>query len=323
MKMNVIDLHCDTIFHFYRGEHLDGMENCHINKDKLIRGGVMAQCFAIFTPTHESAKGIYTGKPIEYFEKAYVAYQDELKRSADWLVPASSPEDIERNAAAGKISAVLTVEDAVTLEGNIDNVKRFYDMGVRIMGITWNYENELGYPNSDDPELHGKGLKPFGFEVIERCNELGIVLDVSHLSEGGFWDIANNTKKPFMATHSCARALCSHRRNLTDEQIRAVADKDGVIGVNFYTHFLRDVKEGESLTATYEDVTRHLKHMYDVGGIDVLALGSDYDGIETGVQWDDAGGDQKLLAALEGAFTPSQIDRISHENALRVLRAQN
>ena len=323
MKFNVIDLHCDTIMHFYKGEHLAEMESCHINKDKLLRGGVMAQCFAIFTPTGENAKKWYTGSPRNYFDKAYEAYKRELELNSDWILPAYTPDDIRANAAAGKVSAVLTVEDAVTLEGKIENVDQFYDLGARIMGITWNHENELGYPNSKDPELHKKGLKAFGFEVMERCNELGIVLDVSHLSEGGFWDIANNTKKPFMATHSCARALCSHPRNLTDEQIRAVADNGGVIGINYYGLFLKDMKEGEPCTATYDDIIRHLKHMKDVGGIDTLALGSDYDGMRTEMEWGDAGGNQKLLAALEAAFTPTEIDKISHENALRVLEAQH
>ncbi len=322
MTLNIIDLHCDTIMHFYKGEHLTEMENCHINKDKLIRGGVMAQCFAIFTPTGENAKKWYTGGAGVYVEKAYESYKRELELNSDWLLPAYSPEDIEAHAAEGKISAVLTVEDAVSLEGRIENVKKFYDMGVRIMGITWNHENELGYPNSADPELHGKGLKPFGFAVMERCNELGIVLDVSHLSEGGFWDIANNTKKPFMASHSCARALCSHQRNLTDEQIKALADKGGVIGINFYGLFLNDMKPGDPCRASYEDIIRHLKHIENAGGTDVLAIGSDYDGMRTEMEWGDAGGNQKLIQALEKAFTPEQIDKITHKNALRILKAQ-
>ena len=322
MTLNVIDLHCDTIMHFYKGEHLTQMESCHINREKLIRGGVMAQCFAIFTQTGESAAKWYTVGPGVYFKKAYESYQRELEQNSDWLLPAYTAKDIETHAAAGKVSAVLTVEDAVTLEGRIDNVKCFYDLGVRIMGITWNHENELGYPNSADPELHGRGLKPFGMEVMERCNELGIVLDVSHLSEGGFWDIARNTKKPFIATHSCARAICPHQRNLTDEQIRAVADKAGVIGVNYYGLFLNGSQPDGECTASYEDIIRHLKHMKDVGGIDVLALGSDYDGMRTQMEWGDAGGNQKLLEALEREFTTAEIDKISHENALRVLREQ-
>ena len=318
--MNIIDLHCDTIMRLYQGEHLSEMEDRHINMRKLLEGGVMAQAFAVFTPTGEGAKRWNIPAPGEYFDLAVAALQREIRLNEDKLAQARSVSEIEANAAAGKVSALLTVEDAVSLEGKTERIDYFYDQGVRIIGITWNHENELGFPNSPDPEQHAKGLKPFGFEALERMNELGILADVSHLSEGGFWDIAKHTKTPFTATHSCARALCDHPRNLTDDQIRAVADKGGIIGVNFYGLFLHPMAEGEACTASCEDIARHLEHMKNVGGIDVLALGSDYDGMHTEMEWGDCGGNQKLLAALEKSFTSGEIDKISHGNALRVFR---
>ena len=111
-----------------------------------------------------------------------------------------------------------------------------YDRGVRMIALTWNYENSIGFPNSADPELHASN-SPFGFEVVERMGELGMIVDVSHLSEGGFFDVAEAVKGPFAASHSCARALCGHSRNLTDRQLRVLGDHGGVCGVNFYSSF--------------------------------------------------------------------------------------
>jgi len=125
-------------------------------------------------------------------------------------------DDIRRNINEGKISSMLTIEDGVTLDGNLCNLDDYYQKGVRMIVLTWNGENSIGFPNSADADLHLLGLKPFGIEVVRRMGELGMIVDISHLSEGGFYDVAKYSSKPFIASHSCARALCSHQRNLTD-----------------------------------------------------------------------------------------------------------
>lgn len=321
--MPVFDLHCDTILRFYHGEHLSEAGKGHIDLPKLKEGGTAAQCFAIFVPTHDSAQkhGI-PDDPEEYFDKAYAAFLREMELNSPDVSRAFSAEDIVKNEKAGRISAVLTVEDCVTLQGDISRLDDWHEKGVRMAALTWNYENSLGFPNSSDPELHSKGLKPFGREAVERMNELGIIVDVSHLSEGGFNDVADISSKPFVASHSCARALCGHSRNLTDRQLRAVADSGGVIGINFMTGFLRPVNSDRisDYHTTYEDILRHLQHMRNVAGIEALAIGSDYDGIASTMEWNDCGGNGLLLDALESGFTADEIEKISYFNALRVFR---
>ena len=320
--MKTVDLHCDTIMRFYEGAHLRDLQDAHISLEKLQKGQVLAQCFAIFVPTHDAARrsGL-PDDPAAYFDRAYAAYLRELALNADALAPAYTVADIEKNERAGKVSAILTVEDGVTLDGRIENVDDYYRKGVRMVALTWNYENSLGFPQSGDPKKHALGLKPFGIECVRRMNELGIAVDVSHLSEGGFWDVAKHTKKPFIASHSCCRALCDIGRNLTDVQIRAVADSGGVVGLNYCNAFLHPVSRRfeDDLTAISE-LIRHLRHLVAVGGEDVAALGSDYDGIESKLEWGDCGGQQRFIEAIAAAFGERTAEKIAHQNALRALK---
>ncbi len=315
--MNIFDLHCDSIMKMYKGEHLGKMEDCHISTGKLSDGGCLAQCFAIFVPRYEAAARFgMNDTPEVYFEAAYKAYKRELQREREHIREAFSIEDIINNRDNGYMSSILTVEDGVTLNGSIDNVDRYYDIGVRMVALTWNYENTLGYPNSSDPLLHSRGLKPFGIEALRRMNEVGIAVDVSHLSEGGFMDAARYSSKPFIASHSCARALCDHSRNLTDEQLHILGDRGGIVGINFYSRFLSPDSDYSSL----DDVVRHALHIRDKAGIEALALGSDFDGIECELEWKDYSGYPKILDALCRVFTDDEVDLISNGNAMRVFR---
>lgn len=319
-------MHCDTVMLFHAGRHLKDLKHSHITAEKLIKGDVLAQCFAIFVPTNDAATrhGI-EDNPEKYVAEAYAAYLRELELNADILAPAYQVKDIEKNAAAGKVSAILTVEDCVTLRGDIGMVDKYFRMGVRMGALTWNYENSLGYPNSFDREAHARPLKPFGCEAVARMLELGIIPDVSHLNEGGFFDVARISAaahKPFVASHSCARALCDHRRNLTDEQLKTLAGCGGVVGLNYATDFLKDIGDAAPADAPtlVEDVVRHLLHIKNVAGIDTLAMGSDYDGIDSVLEWGDCGGNGILIDALGKVFTPAEIDKITHLNALRVFK---
>ena len=160
------------------------------------------------------------------------------------------------------------------------------------------------------------GLKPFGLEVVAKMDELGMVVDTSHLSEGGFWDVVKHGKNPFMASHSCARALCDHRRNLTDEQLKALANKGGIVGVNFENSFLRKGSE----TTDVSDIVWHMKHMVNVGGVDMVALGSDFDGIGDNLNFRDFAGLPQLVDAIEKEFGTEACDKICHGNALRLFK---
>ncbi|MCD8128232.1 MAG: membrane dipeptidase [Oscillospiraceae bacterium] len=317
--MKIIDLHCDTIMRFYAGAHLAELTDGHIGLSRLRAGECMAQCFAIFVPTGAAAErhGV-SETPEEYFQTAYAAFQRELARCADSIRLSRSAAEILANDAAGYMSAVLTVEDGVTLAGRLENLDDYYEKGVRMVALTWNYENSLGYPQSRDAAQNRLGLKPFGIAAVERMNELGIAVDVSHLSEGGFWDVARVSRKPFVASHSCCRHYRDIARNLSDAQLRAVAESGGVVGVNFAADFLHDAA-GDPFTSC-EWVVKHLRHMADVGGMELPALGSDYDGIRSRMEWKDCGGAQMLAEAIVREFGTSDAEKICSGNALRALR---
>ena len=319
--MNIIDMHCDTILNCFSSKKDLHSYDGHINLENLKNGGCLAQCFALFILPENIIKehmkidtdswGLYR-RLVEY-------YKTILEDSADVMRPALSCSDIERNKAEGFISSILTIEDAVEIDGKMERFDEVYQDGVRMIALTWNFENCIGFPNSKDHEEHcTRGLKPFGIEAVGRMNELGIIVDVSHLSEAGFYDVAKYTKKPFVASHSCCRAIKDHSRNLTDDQLRTLADCGGIVGVNFYDEFLND---RGGFTAV-EDVVEHVLHIHKVAGIDTIACGSDFDGMESELEFKNYSGYPMIMQALEKHFTQSEIDKISHGNFLRVFEAQ-
>lgn len=315
MDMRFIDLHCDTLT-------LDSVDilrssQGHINLDTFKRGGAWVQVFALFIPTGRTASEVAGGplSPRAFYERYLAVWRREMAANADAVAPAASLADIRANTAAGRLSAVLAVEDAAVLESRLERVDELYDDGVRLMTLTWNYENELGWPHASAPDLMGQGLKPFGVEVVRRMNHLGMIVDVSHLSDGGFADVARLSSAPFVASHSCARALSGHTRCLTDAQLRVLGDKGGVVGLNFCPRFLR---EG-SQRATLDDVVRHARRIRDKAGVEALALGSDFDGISGTLEFEDYAGLPRVAAALERYFSGDDLDRICSGNALRVM----
>ena len=181
--MNIIDLHCDTLIKLHeQGCGLEDVQG-HIDLDALRRGGALVQCFAVYTPTHEQVhKHKITTGPWEYFNTAADIFDREMEKHKELIRPVRCAADIKENMDAGRISAMLTLEDGVCIDGRMERLQQLYDRGVRMIALTWNYENSIGFPNSVDPKLHALGLKPFGFEVVERMGELGMIVDVSHLS---------------------------------------------------------------------------------------------------------------------------------------------
>ncbi len=315
-NIGIIDLHCDTLMGCVRDDTFSLRENDgHLALDRMKEVGMGAQCYAVYIPTHgsDAACGL---EPYEYYQKAKAAYYREMEVNSDLIAPACSAADIISNHEAGLMSGILTVEDSVALFGRIERVDEFFNDGVRLMSLTWNWENSVGFPNSADPELMKLGLKDFGIQTVERMNELGMGVDVSHLSEGGFWDVAKYSKKPFLATHSCARALCDHPRDLTDEQLKAVADHGGIVGINFCAGFLNP---GSNYTAN-ADIARHLAHMKKVAGSDILAMGSDFDGIGSTLEMKDCSGYPGLLDEISKVLTADEMDKLISGNALRFFR---
>lgn len=323
--MHFFDLHCDTIStRVARGGgkvHLRRSEG-QLDLERLREGGVTAQVFAAFLPTGDAAREVgITEKPQALFDQIYACYQKELRANKDLLAPALSGRDILKNEQNGRISAILSIEDCVLLDGDLHKLPTLYKKGVRIMTLTWNYENSLGYPASPVPADMARGLKPFGKAAVQRMQELGILVDVSHLSDGGFQDVAALSRTahiPFAATHSCARALCPHPRNLTDEMLHTIGETGSVCGINFNAYFLN----GRSGNYTkIDDIVQCARYMRDKAGIDALALGSDFDGIDSTLEFGDCAGLPQLADALAMYFPSEEVEKICWKNALRVFSA--
>ena len=319
-KLKIIDLHCDTILGCYIGKNTLRDYPGHISAEKLRAGGSLAQCFALFIPTHDSSIR-HLGEerdPWDVYQDLHRCYRENLAACADIIRPALCPADIRKNRDEGYISSILTVEDGAEINGRMERLEQLFHDGVRMIALTWNYENCFGFPNSPDHEEHTKrGLRPFGFEAVERMNDLGIIVDVSHLSEAGFYDVAQHSRKPFAASHSCCRALADHPRNLTDDQLRTIGNTGSIVGINFYDLFL-GAKPGYT---DIDSIIRHMEYAKNKAGIESVAIGSDFDGIESTLEFGDYSGFHQLLAAMEKSFTEEEIDLICRKNFLRVFSA--
>ncbi len=303
----VIDLHADTLLDVLSGKRDIAVrgQTGHIDLPRLREGGVDAQVFALFV--HPK----FTGRGFARVTELLDAFDRLAARQPLIISRVTTAEEIERAAASGRIAAVLAVENATALDGDVENIDRLYARGVRMMGLTWNQSNDLADGALED--VHG-GLTPLGRRVLARMQRLGIVVDVSHLSERSFWDALAATSGPIMATHSDAAAVTPHRRNLTDEQLRAIARRGGVVGVNFYPSFTGG--------ADLAHVLNHITHLVKVMGADHVGLGSDFDGFTQTVQGlEDVSKLPNLTAALLArGVAPEDVKKILGGNALRVFR---
>lgn len=330
--MKIIDMHCDTITELYdrrvKERSTDTLKKnfLHIDLEKLKQGNYMLQNFAIFQSLKKHEKMFEDSiKYIDYF------YQ-EMEANKDYIGVVRTYEDIIRNEKEGKMSALLTLEEGAEAEGKLEFLRTYYRLGVRMITLTWNYENGIGYPNFHYEE--GKtsdmksrntidGLTEFGISFIEEMERLGMIIDVSHLSDAGFYDVLRYTKKPFVASHSNAMHCCNHCRNLTDDMIRRLSERGGVTGINFYPYFLDEVapEEGRKEYASIEKILAHIKHIKKIGGIQCIGLGTDFDGIDGDLEIKDASYMQMLVERLEKAgFTPTEIEAICYKNVLRVYK---
>lgn len=320
--MNYIDMHCDTLMLAWmrKQETIFSQPEMMVDIEKLRKGGCIAQFFAIFLPSPRMKErmGLVQMDDDDYINKLHGIFHRTLEEHPGAVREARKLADIYENFSDGKMSAVLTMEDGRSVNGDMKKLEHYHDMGVRVIGLTWNQENCFGAPNSPDAEIMAKGLTDFGKDAVVRMNELGMGIDVSHLSDGGFWDVARLTKKPFFATHSNCRSLNPHPRSMTDEMIRALADKGGVMGVNFCPAFL--VQDIENNRATCDMLTAQLHHMVNTGGEDCAAIGTDFDGMNGELEIGSADKMPLLFASMEKAgFTPRQIEKIACRNVERVM----
>jgi membrane dipeptidase len=310
----LIDLHCDTISacHESGGQHGLRKNSLCVDLEKMKKADSMAQVFALYVDMKA------TDNPMQHGLDLLDFFYNELDNNRETIRFAAAAQDIEQNRKQGKMSAMLAIEEGAVLNGSLSNLRNFYRLGVRFVTLVWNYTNQLGYPNFQFEYQH-KGLTEFGMEVVEEMNRLGMLIDVSHLSDAGFYDVVRSSKKPFIATHSNARACTHHPRNLTDDMIRLLAQKGGVMGLNFESFFLN---AGEPTThSSIQDMLRHLKHIRNIGGIEVMAMGTDFDGTAHSSEIADIGEMDKLAQAMKkNGFSEEEIDRICWGNALRLIR---
>lgn len=303
----MIDLHCDTAARlYYEGGKLS--ENKYsVDIMKLKKGGINAQVFANFIDMNNCRN------PYEEFLNMYNNFLKELDENKESINIVTNIKELEKVNNEGRIGAFLSIEEGEVLEGKVERVKKIYDLGIRIITLTWNFPNKIGYPNIDFL-YKDKGLTPCGREIVAEMERVGIIPDVSHLSDKGFFDVLEICKKPFIASHSNAREIKNHPRNLTDNMIRKLSERGGVMGMNFCSNFL-----GEYEISRLDDIVRHIDYIKNVGGIDVIAIGSDFDGISNKVEIEDISKMDMLAYRLKDkGYKESEIDKIFSKNALRV-----
>lgn len=321
--MKVADMHSDTIYKLLKrrrkGENLCLRENSlHMDLQKMKQADYLLQNFAMFVE-QGTCENLY-----EEAKAEYTVFAEEMKKNQDLISQVFCYEDILKNQETGKISALLTIEEGEVCLGKIEKLEEFYDLGVRMMALTWNFHNSLSTSTAQKVlptprNYHGSraGLTETGIAFVERMEELGMIPDVSHMSDAGIEDLLQIAKKPFVASHSNARALCGHGRNLTDEFLKRMGEKGCVIGANFYSEFLR---EGAQLSKT-EHIAEHILYMVDKAGLESVGLGTDYDGIDCALEMSDCSKIQMLAEVLKKkGMTESQIERVFYKNVLRIYK---
>ena len=326
--MKVVDMHCDTIAALAeRGQEGWSLlkNGFHVNLEGMEKGDYLLQNFALFVALQEGKD------PWAKVNELADCFEKQMRDFGDRIAWARSFSDIEKAEKEGKMCALLTVEEGAVCRGSLEKLRLLFERGVRMLTLTWNYPNELGYPNVAVPET-GKGKPDFrrpqtekgltqkGIEFVKEMQRMGMIVDVSHLSDAGFYDVLAHTDRPFVASHSNARAVCPNVRNLTDDMIRRLAERGGVTGLNFCPSFLEEGAE-ENEKPVLDAVVRHAKHIADVGGIECLGLGSDFDGIPTPKGLEGAGKMPLLDDAFKKAgFPASQREKILSGNVLRLYR---
>lgn len=297
--MFTADTHCDTLCSIAVWGR--AFAECAVTPERMRAGNVGLQTFAMFAGSKGPA-----GTPYADGKKMIAAAHTLGVPIFGDKLPETPPD-----YPAG----VLSIEGGEILEGRLDRLAEFDDeIHLRLIALTWNHENEIAHPAAKGPE---GGLKPFGFELLKEMDRRGILADVSHLNEAGFWDLIEHAKLPIVASHSNCRWLCDVPRNLKKEQVQAIIDCHGFIGINFYSAFL--VKEGE---ATLDDVLRHIDAICEMGGEDILGFGSDFDGIE---RWPEGLANPadfpNLIELLrQHGYTEAQLEKIAGMNYWNLLK---
>jgi len=262
MRLPLFDAHCDTLFGMRDTGQALRENSLHVD---LNRGGgyaPYAQFFAIFG---------FDGS--QCFVDEYKLFEEALAINQDLMVHCRTGAQAREAAQRGKIAAFLAVEGAEILECSLERLGEAHQLGLRMLTLTWHTPNALSGTNAKETE---RGLSDLGRKFVHSCADLGVIVDVSHLSEPGFWDVEEVAKKPFVASHSNSKRLCNHSRNLTDDQFLALVRAGGVTGINLYSAFLGEDQDKVDI----DTVIAHMEHFLSLGGEKSIALGADLDGCE-------------------------------------------
>jgi len=312
--MFICDCHCDTLTELYKkGTALYENEQ-HLDIKRMIANGGGLQFCAIFVPTHEFR--YYGG--LRYTLCLLDKYKRELaamKTAGVDLFQVLNRADVNE-VLNHKAATLLAIEEGGAIDGSLEALRMLYELGVRAMTLTWSNRNDIA--DGINEEGTGGGLTVFGRQVVAEMNRIGMLVDVSHISTKGFWDVIDTSNKPIIATHSNAKSLCPHPRNLNDDQIKAIATNDGLIGITFAGQFL----EEDCNDACIESVYRHIDYMLNLLGNDEhVGFGSDFDGISHPPY--NIKGVQDYVPIVEYLqqknYSDETIAKITHKNVLALL----
>ena len=264
MDIDLFDGHCDTVLLCQLQGGGFGRNSCHVDLERAGKYQRYAQFFALFGQP-EDFPDLSFG---EIFRLEYGLFTREMERNAAVITHCRTAGEAEAAFAAGRMAAFLSVEGAELLDCSPERLEEAHGLGVRAVNLTWNLVNALSGTNAEETS---RGLTAQGKDFVRKAEQLGVLVDVSHLSDPGFWDVADTLSGPFFASHSNARAVFSHPRNLTDRQFTAIIEHGGVAGLNLFAEFVGG-------KADLEAVAAHLDHWLELGGEKNIALGGDLDG---------------------------------------------
>jgi membrane dipeptidase len=281
----------------------------HLDLPRMLEGKVDCQVFAVYIPP------IFHDARVKRVIQMIDVFFSEIEKNSKMITFNRTYESIIKTQSEHKIAAVLSVEGGEALQGDLGVLRILYKLGVRLLTLTHSIRNKLGDGCNESSK---SGLTQFGIQVVQEMNKLGMIVDVSHINEEGFWDVINISKDPVIASHSNSRAICNHERNLTDDQIRAIAKKGGVIGVTFVRNFLTSKPEEASM----ETVLSHIDHIKELVGVKHIGIGSDYDGMGPGPRGLEHVG--KVTNITKGlimrGYSNDEIEKVLGGNFLRIFK---
>ena len=307
--MIIVDAHCDTITKIMETQENLNRNGCHVDIERIKGLGSFVQFFAAFIDP------LYYTNPSKRALQIIDKFYEEIKNNKNFIAVCTSYRDIRKAHKEEKIAAILSIEGGEALQGDLALLRSYYRLGVRSICLTWNNRNDIADGIMDDYSCGG--LSRYGMDVVEEMNKLGMIIDVSHISEKGFFDVIWKTTKPIIASHSNTRKICNHPRNHTDKQIKAIKGNKGVIGLNFYNNFLDDKKR-----ASIKDIIRHIEYIAGLIGIDYIGLGADFDGVDVLPEGIDGVQDlDKIInELLRLNYKNIDVDKIMGGNMLRLIK---